>query len=116
MLAIFLSSVFGLVFPSVFVLPLIGLLPVVAVVDWFTQSARLRQSNTGLRVGSGFLLGIAEALSILLLVNGVFFSFLAAVGLAAAYALTVYFIAAKTKCLQSYLEELNGLGVNKELP
>jgi uncharacterized membrane protein len=107
MLSVFGANVASLTFPSEFYLPLIGLLPLAAVIDWFTQSARLRRSNTGLRVGSGFLLGIAEALAILLLFRGFFFSFLVAVGMATIYALTVYMVASKTNCLQSYLEELN---------
>ncbi len=107
MIVVFGCSVFGLMVPPVFYLPLIGLLPLVAVVDWFTQSARLRQSKTWIRIGSGFLLGISEALGLLLLFTGFFFGFLAAVGMAAIYGLTVYLVALKTKCLQSYLEEMN---------
>ena len=110
MATIFGASVFSLELPKDFFLPLIGILPSVAVVDWFTQSSKLRQSNTKLRVGSGFLLGISEALGLLLLVGGFFFSFLVAVCMAAVYAVTVYLIAAKTKCLQSYLNELNQIG------
>ncbi len=107
MTAVFGANAFSLTFPAEFYLPLIGLLPLVAVGDWFTQSARLRQSKTWLRVCSGFLLGISEGLGLLLLFNGFYLSFLAAVGMAAIYALTVYLIASKTKCLQSYLEEMN---------
>jgi uncharacterized membrane protein len=110
MAAIFGFNFFGYTFPAIFYLPLIGLLPLPAVVDWFTQSANLRQSNTLLRVGSGFLLGISEALGILLLFGGFLFSFLVAVGMAAIYVITVYLIALKTKCLQSYIEEMNFYG------
>ncbi len=105
---IFIANFFGLLtFSGLLYFPLIGLLPLAAVVDWFTQSARLRQSNTGLRVGSGFLLGISEGLGFLLLLSGNWLGFLAAVGLAGVYAVCVYLIASKTKCLQSYIEELN---------
>jgi uncharacterized membrane protein len=107
MIVVFGCSVFGLMVPDVFYFPLIAFLPIVAVVDWFTQSARLRQSRTWIRVGSGFLLGISEGLGLLLLFAGFFFGFLAAVGMAAIYGLTVYLVARKTKCLQSYLEEMN---------
>ena len=107
MTAVFGAAVFGVGFAQVFYLPLIGILPLLAVADWFTQSARLRHSNTLLRLGSGFLLGIAEALAILLLLRGNFLSFLAAVGLTAAYAGTVYLVAAKTGCLKCYIQELN---------
>jgi uncharacterized membrane protein len=108
-MVIFGCSVLGLAVPPVFCFPLIGLLPIVAVADWFTQSARMRQSKTWIRIGSGFLLGISEGLGLLLLFTGFFFGFLAAVGMAAIYGLTVYLVAAKTKCLQSYLEEMNSL-------
>jgi uncharacterized membrane protein len=116
MATVFGFNAFSLTVPMELFLPLIGLLPAIAVADWFTQSAKLRQSNTGLRVGSGFLLGISEALGLLLLVKGLFLSFLVAVGMAAIYAVTVYLIAAKTKCLQPYLEEMNRVGVNQKLP
>jgi uncharacterized membrane protein len=115
-LVIFGGNVFSLIFPIEFFLPLIGLLPLVAVVDWFTQSARLRKSKTWLRVLSGFLLGISEALIVLLLVRGFFFSFLIVVVMAAAYVVTMYLIALKTRCLQSYLEEMNQIGYNQEFP
>lgn len=115
MAAIFLAFIFGLAFPLVLYFPLIGLLPLVAVVDWFTQSARLRQSKTWLRVGSGFLLGISEALCILFLVKGLFLNFLVAVGMGGIYAVSVYLIALKTKCLDSYLEEINQFASKQEL-
>jgi uncharacterized membrane protein len=107
MIVVFGCSILGLAFPPAFIFPLIGFLPLVAVADWFTQSARLRQSRTWIRVGSGFLLGISEGLGLLLLFTGFFFGFLAAVGMAAIYGLTVYLVALKTKCLQSYLDEWN---------
>ena len=107
MATVFGATVFGVGFAQGFYLPLIGILPLLAVADWFTQSARLRHSNTPLRLGSGFLLGFAEALAILLLLRGNFLGFLAAVGLAVAYALAVYLIASKTGCLKSYIQELN---------
>ena len=107
MIAVFAATAFGFGVAQLFYLPLIGVLPLWAVADWFTQSARLRKSNTGMRVASGFLLGIAEALALLLLFRGVFVGFLTAMGLAAVYALTVYLIASKTGCLKSYIQELN---------
>ena len=61
-------------------------------------------------VSSGFLLGLSEGLGLLLLFSGVYLGFLAAVGMAGLYALCVYLVAAKTKCLQSYLEELHQIG------
>lgn len=116
MIMVFGASILSLRFPAALFLPLIGLLPLPAVVDWFTQSARLRHSNTWVRVGSGFLLGISEALAIIFLMEGFFLNFLAAVGFASIYGLTVYTVASKTGCLQSYLDEMNRIGYNQELP
>jgi uncharacterized membrane protein len=107
MATIFATHLFGFGFSFSWYLPLIGLLPLAAIADWFTQSAGLRQSRTSLRVGSGFLLGISEALCVLLLFNGFFLSFLVAFGMAGAYALAVYLVARKTKCLDFYLKEMN---------
>jgi uncharacterized membrane protein len=105
--AIFIAGFLGFTLPGALTFTLIGVLPVFAAVDWFTQSAHLRQSNTALRIGSGFLLGISEGLGFLLLFSGNWLGFLVVVGLAALYAICVYVIASKTKCLQSYMDELN---------
>jgi uncharacterized membrane protein len=110
MAAVFGAAFLGLTLPAQYYLPAIAILPLFAVADWFTQSARLRKSNTGLRVSSGFLLGLAEGLGFLLLFTGVYLGFLAAVGLAGCYGICVYLIASKTKCLQSYIEEMNQIG------
>jgi len=97
----------GLRLPIEFSLPLIALLPLAAAVDWFTQSAKRRESKNWLRVCSGFLLGTAEALCLLLLFNGFFLHFLLTMGIFSIYALSIYLIAAKTKCLDAYLNEFN---------
>jgi uncharacterized membrane protein len=106
MFTIFGAALFGLILPANYYLPVLGILPLFAVIDWFTQSARLRKSNTGLRLSSGFMLGLSEGLGCQLLFTGAYVGFLAAVGMAVIYALCVYLIASKTKCLQSYLEEI----------
>jgi uncharacterized membrane protein len=105
--AIFASNTFGLTFPTVLYLPLISFLPLMAVVDWFTQSAKFRESKTMIRLTSGFLLGNAQALFLLLLINGFYLQFLVAFGIAAIYVLSIYLVAVKTKCLDSYLNEMN---------
>jgi uncharacterized membrane protein len=107
MATIFGAALSSVTLPTRYYLPIIGILPLFAVVDWFTQSARLRKSNTILRLGSGFMLGLSEGLGFLLLFTGVYLGFLAAVGMAGLYGLCVYLIASKTKCLQPYLEEMN---------
>jgi uncharacterized membrane protein len=105
--AIFAAYIFGLKFPTEFYLPLIAFLPLAAAVDWFTQSAKLRESKNWLRLSSGFLLGSSEALVFLLIIGGFFFQFLVALGIASFYALSIYLIAVKTKCLDSYLKDFN---------
>jgi uncharacterized membrane protein len=104
--AIFAGYAFGRTFPLALYLPLISFLPLIAAVDWFTQSAKLRESKTWIRLTSGFLLGNAEALSLLLLFGGFYLQFICAVGVASIYAVSVYLIALKTKCLDSYLDEM----------
>ena len=56
---------------------------------------------------SGFLLGISEALGLLLLFTGLYLEFLIVVGVAALYVLSIYMVASKTRCLDLYLKELN---------
>ncbi|MBE3116445.1 DUF2085 domain-containing protein [Candidatus Bathyarchaeota archaeon] len=107
MTAIFAANAFGLRFPLEAYLPLISLLPLVAAIDWFTQSAKLRESKNWLRISSGFLLGSSEALFLLLVIDGFLLKSLIALGIASIYALSIYLIAAKTKCLDSYLNEIN---------
>lgn len=111
---IFAGNAFGLSFPVVVYLPLISFLPLMAVVDWFTQSAKLRESKTWLRLTSGFLLGNSEALCLQLLIGGLYLQFLVACGIASIYALSVYLIALKTKCLDAYLNELSQSNINSE--
>ena len=53
-IGVFVANAFGMSFPIEFYLPLISFLPVVAAVDWFTQSAKLRESKNSIRVASGF--------------------------------------------------------------
>ncbi len=93
--------------PITIYLPLISLLPLMAVVDWFTQSAKLRESKTWIRLSSGFLLGNSEGLTLLLLIRGFYLQVIAVLGVAAIYALTIYIVAVKTKCLDKYVIEMN---------
>ena len=110
--AILAFYVVGLRFPAEFYFPLISVLPLTAAVDWFTQSAKRRESKNWLRVCSGFLLGTSEGLFLLLLINGLFIQVLLAFGILATYALSIYLIAARTKCLDSYLNEINQIQSN----
>lgn len=114
MAAVFGVAVLGKTFPSALYLPLIAVLPLGAVADWFTQSAKVRESRTWIRVSSGFLLGSSEALALLLLFGGFYLLFLAALGIALVYAFSVYLIALKTKCLDRYLREMNQIQITDE--
>ena len=106
-IGVFAANIFGVGFPIGFYLPLISFLPLAATVHWFTQSAKLRESKNGIRICSGFLLGIAEALLLLSIINGFLVTFLIGLAIVFAYAFSIYLIAAKTKCLDIYLKEFN---------
>jgi len=77
-----------------------------SVIDWFTQSSKLRESRNSIRVGTGLLLGISAGLFMLLFINGMLFMFLISLVIMGAYVLMIYSIAKKTKCLDSYLDEV----------
>jgi uncharacterized membrane protein len=113
--SILVANMFALRLPIEVYLPLISFLPLAAVVDWFSQSAKLRESKNWIRIISGFLLGSSEALFLLLIVNGFFLMALVSFGIASIYALSIYLIAAKTKCLDSYLNEINKIQTNPDL-
>jgi uncharacterized membrane protein len=114
MASIFAAKLFRYTFPITLYLPLIALLPLMAAVDWFTQSAKLRESTTWLRVTSGFFLGNSYALILLLLIGGFYLQFLFAFGIGAVYAISIYLIASKTKCLELYLNEMNQIQISNE--
>lgn len=114
MATIFAAKLLGHTFPVALYLPLIAFLPLMAAIDWFTQSAKLRESQTWLRATSGFFLGNSYALILLLLIGGFYLQFLYAFGVAAVYALSIYLIAAKTKCLDLYLNEMNQIQIINE--
>jgi uncharacterized membrane protein len=107
MATVLACALLGFTLGSPLIFVLIGVLPVFAVADWFTQSAHLRASNTGLRLLTGYLLGISEGLALLLLFSGQWLAFLASAGLAGIYAASMYAVASKTGCLHAYLVELN---------
>ena len=109
MAQVFGIAILGCLSPSWFFLPLIAALPVAAIVDWFTQSAQKRKSYTWVRLVTGFFLGNAEALALVLLFSGFYLEFVVALGMALTYALSVYLIAHKTKCLDAYVNEWNRL-------
>jgi uncharacterized membrane protein len=105
-LSIFIAWFLGYGFPTWLYLPLFSILPIPSTVDWFTQSCKLRESKNPIRICTGYLLGISEGLFLLMLVNGMFYSLLIALAISGAYFFSIYVIAWKTKCLDSYLNEI----------
>ena len=105
-LSVFVAWFLGYGFPAWLYLPLFSVLPIPCIADWFTQSCKLRESKNPIRVCTGYFLGISEGLFLLTLVNGMFNSFFIALAISGAYFLSIYVIAWKTRCLDSYLDEI----------
>jgi len=103
-LIILLAWFLGFEFPIWLYLPLIAILPLSPVVDWVTQSCKIRESKNLIRVSSGFLLGISKGLILLLLIKGLFYMFLQASAIIAVYVLAISIIAWKTKFVYSYFD------------
>jgi uncharacterized membrane protein len=106
LLSVFIAWFLGYGFPAWAYFPLFTFLPLPSVVDWFTQSCKLRESKNTIRVCTGFLLGIAEGLVLLTIVKGMLYLFLSALAVFATYVLSIYIIALKTRRLDSYLDEI----------
>jgi len=106
LLGIFIAWFLGYGFPTWAYFPLFTFLPLPSVVDWFTQSCKLRESTNTIRIFTGFLFGIAEGLVLLTIVNAMLYLFLSALAVFATYAVSIYAIAVKTRCLNSYLDEI----------
>ena len=104
--AVLVAYFIGLRFPLWLYLPLISVLPIAAAVDWLTQSCKFRESRNSIRVGTGLLLGIAEAYFLLLVISGMVDMFLVAMSIIGLYAISIYIVALKTKCLDSYLNDI----------
>jgi uncharacterized membrane protein len=102
MISIFLASLFGLDLPVWLYILLLAILPAPAMVDWTTQSCKIRESKNLIRVGTGFLLGIGWGLFFLLLAKGMLYLLLIGLMILCAYILLVYVIALKTNFLNDY--------------
>jgi uncharacterized membrane protein len=104
-LSVFVAWFLGFHFPTWLYLPLYALLPLPAIVDWVTQSCKLRESRNPIRVFTGYILGISGGLFFLMIVEGMFHLFLWALAILGAYIFSIYVIALKTRCLDSYIDE-----------
>jgi len=85
-------------------LPLFSILPIPSTLDWITQSCKIRESRNAIRISTGFLLGVSQGLFLLMIVKGLFTLFLQALAIIGIYLFSVYVIAWKTKCLDSYFD------------
>lgn len=106
LIGVFVAYFLGLRFPLWLYLPLVSILPMPAAVDWLTQSGKLRESRNSLRLGTGLLLGIMEALILLLAINGILGAFLAAIAIIGVYVFSIVVIVLKTDFLNSYLSDV----------
>lgn len=95
----------GFVVPYFLYVPLISVLPAPATADWMTQSCGLRESKNAIRVTTGYLLGAAEGLVLLLLASGLLQLFLIVLAVVGIYFLMIYAVARRTRFLSSYLRE-----------
>jgi len=103
-LSVFVAWFLGFDFPIWLYLLLVSILPAPSIVDWITQSCKLRESRNTIRICTGYLLGIGEGLFLLMLVKGMFYLFLYALAILGAYILSIYVIAWKTRFLDSYFD------------
>jgi len=103
-MSIFVAWFLGFYFPTWLYLLLFSILPAPSIVDWITQSCKLRESRNTIRTCTGYLLGISEGLFLLVLVKGMFYLFLQALAILGCYIFSIYIVAWKTKFLDSYLD------------
>lgn len=103
-LSLLIAWFLGFEFPAWLYLPLIAILPLSGVIDWVTQSCKLRESRNTIRVSTGFLLGVTKGLYLLMLVKGWFYMLLLAFAIGGVYVLSICLVAWKTKLLDSYFD------------
>jgi uncharacterized membrane protein len=103
-LSILVAWLLGLKLPAGLYLPLVAILPLATVIDWITQSCKLRESRNALRVTTGFPLGIAKGLLLLMLIQGWFNLFLQALVIVGVYIIVISLVAWKTKFVYSYFD------------
>lgn len=102
--SVFIAWFFNFNLPTWLYLPLLLILPASSMVDWVTQSCKLRESRNSTRICTGFLLGIGWGLFFLLLVKGMFFLFLQALAMLGGYIFSICIIAWKTKFFDTYFD------------
>jgi uncharacterized membrane protein len=103
-LSLLIAWFLGFELPAWLYLPLIVVLPLSGVIDWVTQSCKLRESRNTIRVSTGFLLGVTKGLYLLMLVKGWFYMLLLAIAIGGVYVLSICLVAWRTKLLDSYFD------------
>lgn len=103
-LSILIAWFLGFKFPVGLYLPLVAILPTFTVLDWVTQSCKLRESRNGIRVFTGFFLGAAKGLILLMLIQGFFNLFLQALVIVGVYIAAISVVAWRTKFVYSYFD------------
>ncbi len=101
-ISIFLAFFSGLYLPVWLYVLLLMVLPAPALVDWITQSCKIRESRNIIRTGTGFLLGVGWGLFLTSLARGMLHLFLIGLVIICIYTLLVYIIALKTNFLDNY--------------
>ena len=103
-LIILVAWLLGFTFPVGMYLPLVAFLPLFTIIDWITQSCNLRESRNTIRVITGFPLGIAKGLLLLMLIQGWFSLFLLSLVIVGVYVAVISIVAWKTKFVYSYFD------------
>ena len=103
-LSVLIAWFLGFNFPEWLYLPLFSILPAPSIVDWLTQSCKLRESRNTIRISTGYLLGISEGLFFLMLIKGLFYLFLFALAVLGGYIFSIYAVAWKTRFIDTYFD------------
>jgi len=88
--------------PSSIAFVLMILFPFPATIDWATQTLGIRESKNWIRVGTGYLLGIAWGFLFLFMLHGILEMILYAILVLVFYCLAIYAIAWRTGMLRKY--------------
>jgi len=102
--SVFVAWFFNFNLPTWLYFLLLSILPAPSMVDWVTQSCKLRESRNPIRICTGFLLGIGWGFFFLLLVKGMFNLFLYGIAILGVYVFAIYIIAWKTRFLDTYFD------------
>jgi len=103
-LSVLIAWFLGFNFSEWLYLPLYSILALPSIVDWLTQSCKLRESRNTIRISTGYILGISGGLFLLMLIKGMLYLFLLALAVLGGYIFSIYIVAWKTKFLDSYFD------------